>query len=298
VYIFNSKHLPYSTNKSVLIDKPRINACVRTKNSIKHMHEFITFHSQQGITSFSIYDDTDRANSIFFNKYQNVKYTHVGKEIIPNENHFIWECMKNAFLSNKYDYILNMDDDEFIYSTKHDRISEALVSNNWFEKSWCIANPVFFFGTTMSNNTGKTTVDFINRDRDVSRLDTILDTEFARYVSPTSDSHVKKRIEKAIFKVPKNASKLLHLLKIGIKKGSLIHGYSLGCKKQHDIKVAHYTRSDDQLKDRIRSFWTNVHGLRKRFSNDNKIKNYKLERNRTEVVDDTVKKISIHFSEK
>lgn len=99
----------------------------------------------------------------------------------------------------------------------------------------------------------------------------------------------KKRIEKAIYKIPDNKTRLITLLGNYIRNGALIHGYGLSCLKQYDMRVAHYTRSDDDLNARITNFWKQVHGLSKRFNNKIKINGYLKERNRTEFEDDTRK---------
>lgn len=276
--------------------KPKIHACVRTKNNAKHMEEFLKYHIYQGITSFNIYDDSDDEQSDLFGKYPSVTYKYVGEMTITNENYFIWECMVEAIVNGSYDYILNMDDDEFIFPVtgSSKTMSEILESNDsWFYNNWCIANPVLFFGTIKSSDTGYITVDFIHRDRDMNpRHSRNNDPAFMRYVASNSNKKVKKRIEKAIFKIPHDKARFLTLLGNGIRYGSLIHGYTMNCMKQHELKVAHYTRSNKDLKSRINTFWKNVHGLTKRFNNDKKVKNYLTERNRTEMSDSTLREIS------
>lgn len=280
-YRWNVNVVPSSTLK--------IHACLRTRNSIKYLDEFISFHTKQGITSFDVYDDSESPSYNFFKKWDNINYNYVGNIKIKNENHFIWECMANSIVSNKHDYVLNLDDDEFIYSTKSINLSHYLLHNN----NMCISNPVLFFGTTMSSNTGTTTIDFIHRERDVNPAHTNLDVDFASYMHPYKTIHVKKRTEKAIFKVSSDKGKLLSLLGNGIRHGALIHGYGLDCEKQHDIKVAHYTRSNNELQNRIVTFWKNVKGQRERFNNMKKIKKYVKERNRTEMIDTTIRDISV-----
>lgn len=278
--------------------KVKIHVCLRTKDSSKYIDEFLRFHAIQGITSFSIYDDSEEDNYKMYDTYPYVtEYKHVWGVKIPNENYHIWDCMTHALTSGKYDYVMNMDDDEFVFPVDPDTTIGKLLERNdvkWFGNHWCISNPVLFFGSIQSQHTGFTTIDFVNRDRPVDPKDTTLDVEFARYVNARKNSRgVKKRIEKAIFKVPENIPKLISLLGNYIREGVLIHGYGLKCYQQHYIKVAHYTRSDIELNARISKFWKNVHGLTKRFDNKRKINDYLKERNRTEYVDETIRKISI-----
>ena len=276
----------------------KIHACVRTKNSIRHLDEFIKFHSFQGITSFSFYDDSNKDNSEFFKKYPNVIfYKHVNGIKIRNENHFILECMSRAIISNDIDYVLNMDDDEFLFPTiKGQKIKSLILShsNKWFESRWCISNALYFFGTIKSNNTGYTTIDFLNRDADVESGD-----DFMFYYRSYS-TRLKKRTEKAIFKVPKMArdkAELISYFGNFMKTGVMIHGYSLDCAKQNKIKVAHYTRRNEELLTRVSTFWENVHGLEKRFNNDKTIENYIKERNRTDVIDTRLHDIGVYISQ-
>lgn len=281
-------------------DRRGIHACLRTKNSLEHMDEFIRFHVHQGITSISVYDDSDSDQSDFFAKFNSVTfYKHVGGKKIPNENYYIWECMVQAFLSERYEYVLNMDDDEFIHPViNNTSVLDLIVQNpQWFDNSYCIASPVFFFGSTRSSNTMLTTVDFVNRDRDVEIADMKSDYDpvFSRYVDVKSNRHIKHRIEKAIFKVPHDAHQMTNLLSglgNGIRNGALIHGYSMNCFKQHYIKIAHYTRSVENLNTRMKMFWKGINGLETRFNSNDKIRKYLKERNRTEFVDTTLRGIT------
>lgn len=262
---------------------PKIHACVRTKDSIKYMEEFIKFHTNQGITSFSIYDDSPMDNSEFFENFSNIRlYKHVYGIKIRNENHFIFECMVNGVLENN-DYILNMDDDEFLFPTVNSKINKLLVKydKEWFSHKRCISNALYYFGTIKSNNTGLTTMDFVNRDRDYH-------ADHFKYYFRSYSKSLKKRTEKAIFKVPKTTqgkSELISIFCNRMKTGVMIHGYSMNCNKQIEIKVAHYTRGSKEMTDRVTNFWKNVHGLEKRFSGQEKINNYIKERNRTEAID-------------
>lgn len=271
---------------------PKMHACLRTRDGLNYIDELISFHKKQGITSFNIYDDSNKDNSLFFRGYPSVTYKHVGGVKVPNENYFIWECMVETIIEGDHDYVLNMDDDEFIFPSVTYKTILQLISEyekNWFDNAWCIAMPVFFFGTKRSSHTGLTTKDFVHRDRDVSHNRTYPnDPSFFRY---TKNNRIKRRIEKAIFKIPKNPTKLLTLLGNGMRNGALIHGYTLGCLKQSKLNVAHYTRDEHELKKRIETFWNNVNGLTKRFNTNKKIKAYLNERNRTEFMDERLRSL-------
>lgn len=279
---------------------PRIHACLRTKNSLRHVDELLMFHSRQGVTSYHVYDDSENDNAYFFQRYPSVSYVNVGGSRIPNENFYIWGCMVQAILAGGHDYVLNMDDDEFIFPTDASSIAAVLDRHEgkWFSSNWCVASPVLFFGTTQSSKTGLTTVDFINRDRDVvaSHITDGRDPVFTRYANGHTTKHLKARIEKAIFKVPETLEgriKLISMLGNGMRAGALIHGYSMGCRRQHALQVAHYTRSDADVRARTKTFWAGVHGLEKRFDTDLKTENYLRERNRTEFVDTRVHDIAL-----
>ena len=269
---------------TVKVPDINIHACVRTKDSVKFMREFLIYHVAQGINSFSIYDDSVKSDKEFFESFPNViNYQHVNGIKIGNENHFILKCLSAAIMSGEYDYVLNMDDDEFLFSTVGETVGKHLVDNgySWFKYNDCVSNALYFFGTIKSNNSGYTTIDFVNRDRDVEGKD------FYFFYRPYS-KRLKKRIKKSIFKVPVNLTDKVDLISHFskyIKTGVMIHGYSKNCTDQTLIKVAHYTRDDQELENRIKTFWSSVKGLRKRFSNEKSVYKYLKERNRTEVVD-------------
>lgn len=268
--------------------KREILACVRTKDSMKYMHELILYYKYHGVTDFQIYDDSIQNNMIFFNKYNNVIYKYVGDVEINNENHHIQKCMKDALLLKRYKYVLCVDDDDFFYPSDATlKIIDILESNQkWFKNSYCIAAPLTFFGTLRSYNTGLTTLDFIHSERPVK------EDVYSRYSSSSSNKK-KKRIEKAIFKSTSDNEDLLNLLDTKVKNGALMHGYGVNCEKQWQIKVAHYTRSEVELKKRISTFWKNIKHLKNRFSTKNNQFKYILERNRTEYKNNEVRKMAL-----
>ena len=278
-----------------IIKAPKMHACVRTKDSTRFMREFILYHTAQGIQTFSIYDDSEKNHKEFFDDFPGVIfYKYVNGINIENENHFILECVSGVIMSGEYEFVLNMDDDEFLFSTTRDRTVAQHLSINkdvWFANNECISNALYFFGSVKSNNTGYTTIDFVNRDRDVEGKD------FKFFYRPYSN-RLKNRIEKAIFKVPseyRGKVDMINAFTNRLKTGIIIHGYSMNCTKQTLIKVAHYTRSGKELEIRLAKFWTNVKGLRGRFDNDKKIKNYLKERNRTEFIDTRLRDTSIQL---
>lgn len=273
-------------------DTINIHACVRTKESKQYIEEFIRFHEKQGINSYSFYDDSKRDHSTYFGKFESVTlYKHVNGVKIRNENHFIFECMVNAIISNKYDFVLNMDDDEFLFPTIADTTIAGILAKNkhWFKSAQCISNALYFFGTIKSNDTGLTTVDFVHRDRDVEGQDFM-------YYYRSHSNRIKKRTEKSIFQVPGDINSKIDMISFfgnNMKTGVMIHGYSMNCTKQALIKVAHYTRGVEDIDRRTRTFWTNVRGLQRRFNNNNKVKNYLKERNRTEFFDKRLHDITL-----
>jgi hypothetical protein len=279
-------------------DSPTIHACVRTKDSVEFMREFLLYHTAQGIHTFSIYDDSNKPNKEFFDEFPVVVfYKYVYGIKIENENHFILECLSRAIMSNKYQFVLNMDDDEFLFSTQRGWTVANHLSYNmgeWFKNNDCISNALYFFGTTKSKDTGYTTIDFVNRDRDVEGRD------FKFYYRSYSN-RLKNRIEKAIFRVPLAHSEkndMVTTFTNRMKTGVMIHGYSMKCTKQNFIKVAHYTRGEKELEMRLTKFWTTVKGLRRRFNNEEKIEKYIKERNRTDVVDTRLRNSSLRIFNK
>ena len=145
---------------------------------------------------------------------------------------------------------------------------------------------MLFRSTLRSYNTGFTTLDFIHSERPVK------EDVYSRYSSSSSNKK-KKRIEKAIFKSNSDNRDLLKLFGTKVKNGVLMHGYGANCEKQWQIKVAHYTRGEVELKQRISTFWKNIQHLKNRFSTKNKQIKYISERNRTEYQNNEVRKMSL-----
>mmetsp|Transcript_15293 Transcript_15293/g.19690 ORF Transcript_15293/g.19690 Transcript_15293/m.19690 type:complete len:366 (+) Transcript_15293:67-1164(+) len=269
-----------------------IHACVRTRNVHKYLNEFLTFHRAQGVTSFTIFDDSDDVKEIYAPDVD-YRYVHtVNENQKQGENHYIWKCMSDAILGDAQ-YLVNIDDDEFFYNRLENETVlteiDSILKNNW-----CVIIPIHFFGTINSSKTGYTTMDYINRDRDVLEDKNTNDPLYRRYIRQDSKTGIKWRLVKAIFKIPESAkakANLLTMLGNGIRGGALIHGHTLDCIKTANLKIAHYTRGTDDVYDRIHSGWKSIKGMSTRFANDKKIQNYLNERNRTRFVDETVKRI-------
>lgn len=113
IYLNN---LPGTNSSNSIEIKPTVYACVRTKNSFKHLNEFIAFHKLVGITHFHILDDSNRPMNIQSTKY--ITYEYVGNIQIRNENDHLIRCMQSAILVSKADYVMNLDDDEFVYPSR------------------------------------------------------------------------------------------------------------------------------------------------------------------------------------
>lgn len=82
---------------------------------------------------------------------------------------------------------------------------------------------------------------------------------------------------------------LIEMWKRYMKNGALIHGYMMGCDVDMDIVVAHYTRSEAELKSRIKKFWNHIQTLERRFSKKKGIDKYLKQRDRTEQIDTRIR---------
>lgn len=261
----------------------RIHACVRTKDNLKYIEEFIGFHFAVGITSMSIYDDSSVAMNI---KHPNITYKYVGSdELLENENHYLLDCFHETILTRDVDFIVVIDDDEFLTPIIGTNIG-AIVRK--FSRYRCIQMPVYFYGTKRSAHTGLVTQDYVHRERDYEQ------DPWKHYNSDNSN-HVKKRIRKAIFKFPRTLEEkkdMMRLFAMFMRNGIIIHGYKANCALQEAIRVSHYARDMEDMDNRVSTFWQGIHGIRTRFDTDKKIRDYKRERDRNEQIDTIVAEIS------
>lgn len=289
-YLIFDAHTKHSGHTKEHRTKPLIHVCLRTKNSIQYLDEFIRYHTSHGVTSFSVYDDSDAVNEAWAERYPEiVQYTHVGgREKIPNENFYVWNCFVEALMEKNppYDFVMNMDDDEFIFTTSNQTMADAVSSMKEVEAR-CFAMPLYFFGTKQSSHSGLTTIDFVNRERDYPG------DAFVRYTRQFTDKHTKLRTTKAIFVVPDDITHMISILGNYMTRGALIHGYGIECRKQDIIRVAHYTRSSEDLRTRMGTFWSGVRGLEQRFDAQAKRDKYIRERNRTDIIDMTLRRYTL-----
>jgi hypothetical protein len=222
-------------------------------------------------------------------KGDDIFYQYVGDKQIKNENEHLGKCMEYGLMSGKFDYVLNLDDDEYIWGD----------SFFHFEHT-CVHLPVHFFGTKRTFNTGYTTLDYVHKDREVQSnnkyyKDKPLSPEYYMYVSSTS-LRFRNRTLKAIFRVPEEIAdrrSVFTKMKQNVKRGSMIHGYGMNCIFQDKVRVAHYTRSVEDVHRRIGTFWRNIKSLNGRFQSENGIAKYLKERDRTEQREDGMREISL-----
>lgn len=265
--------------------KLKVLGCLRTKDSKKYMHEFFTYHLSRGITHFEVFDDSTEAMKL---DYPWVTYHYVNGKKLKNEQDDVEKCFRNAITNGEFDYVMNLDDDEYLFG------------NHEFKKfeHRCMYLPIVYYGSIKSYNTGFTPIDFVHRDKIVKTDNKHylknsaygLSTKF--YYHPNKRTYkVKKRITKAIFKIPTNVSeryRMLRDLSINKRSGAYIHGNGMACDYDNYSYIGHYTRSNDDLQIRIKEFWKSIKGLSSRFSDETKVQNYIKERNRTDEVDLTL----------
>lgn len=239
-----------------------------------------------GITKFYVMDDSELPMNL---KASDIIYEYVGDQMIKNENENLEKCMAHALVSGEYDYVLNLDDDEFLWGNDIPRF-----------KHRCIYLPVHFFGTRRTYNTGFTTLDFVHKDRDVQYnnkyyVNKPLAPEFYMHHSERT-MKFRNRTLKAIFRVPEEVvdrKSMFYKMKRNIKRGSIIHGYGMGCVFQDRLRIAHYTRSMEDVTRRMNTFWTNVKTLNRRFQNEKGINKYLKERDRTTFRENGMREIAL-----
>lgn len=260
----------------------KVLGCLRTKDSEKYMPEFFNYHRSRGITHFEVYDDSVKAMKL---NEPWITYHYVNGKKLKNEQDDIEKCFQNAIKSKNYDYVMNLDDDEYLFS------------NSLFKEfdARCMYFPIVYFGTIKSYKTGITPIDYVHRDKAVSPTNKhfikngAYGVSHKYYYHPNIHTHnVKKRRTKVIYRIPKTESENFRLIRdLSLNKigGSYIHGNGMACELDDYSFIAHYTRSEADLKIRIDEFWKTVKGLSSRFSNEEKVNRYIKERNRTEMID-------------
>lgn len=264
----------------------RILGCLRTKDSRQFLDEFFKYHRAMGITTFYVMDDSEFSMNL---KAPDMIYEYVGNQMIKNENENLEKCMQHGLLSGKYDYVLNLDDDEFLWGHSFLHF-----------KHKCVYLPVHFFGTKRTFSTGFTTLDFVHKDREVKRdnkyyVNKPLAPEYYMHHSPNS-MKFKNRTLKAIFRVPEEVvdrKSMFYKMKRNVKRGSMIHGYGMDCVFQDRLRIAHYTRSIDDVTRRMNTFWKNIKTLNRRFQNENGVRKYLKERDRTKYRENGMREIAM-----
>lgn len=256
--------------------------CLRIKDSKKHMNDYFKYHFSRGITHFEVFDDSKVPMNI---DHPQISYHYVNGKKLSNEQDYIETCFRDAIEGNRFDYVMNLDDDEYLFS------------NHIFKEtdSRCTYLPILYFGSIRTYDTGITPIDFVHRDKTVA-----LDNKYYLqngafgvsnnfYYHPKSYSRkVKKRITKAFYKIPDTdigKFNLLRDLSYNKLSGSYIHGNGMACDFQEFMWIGHYTRSNEELKSRMNDFWKSIQGLKSRFSNTEKVRKYVSQRNRSDEVD-------------
>lgn len=282
--------------------KYRIFGCLRTRNAAHHLTELIGYNWYHGMDGIRIIDDSDDDNKQFTiaiaNKFAeaglDVQYVHIGHVTDRSEGKPILECYDaNA---RDAEFIFAMDDDEYFVPIADRTIYSTLKA---LSEANCMPFPILFFGTNGHETPQESTIaSYTKRERDVA-VDKIPDPKVPRLFWGyfRGGSKRRKREQKAMFRMecPECPGGLLTNTFHRRRVGSLvIHGrYGVSkLKIKCDIPpgettmfVAHYSRSMQELDERINNSWKNFKFIQNRFSKAKSVERYKQERNRNRIVD-------------
>jgi hypothetical protein len=268
--------------------RPKFVGCLRTRNSGKHMSEYLSHHLGVGFTKIELFDDSDIGNNITRDVCMNhprVEYFDRRGLSITKETQYIEECYRRNIPS----VIMALDDDEYIVGN----ITSVFKKH----RNSCAYLPVKFFGTTENKPvTNLTTFDFTHRERNVT-YGNDLNKHLKKhkenigmhldYLSYRANSNkITRSVYKSIFN--------LHDMRIFDNESlpNYIHGFHLKCHyyTEDPLWIGHFTRSVSEFDKRISTFWKNIHNRNQRFTGSKTfLKNYKRERNRIDMVDNRLR---------
>lgn len=279
-----------STKLSKTIPPTQVVGCLRTRNSGQYLTEYLNYHIGIGFDKIEVFDDSDIGNDLtrdVCTRTPRVVYYDKRGILIKKETQYIVECFKR----NPSSIIMALDDDEYIVGNNIKDLFYGIVNE-------CVYLPVKFFGTIENEPpTGLTTHDFTHRERIVKPGSDDLKKHLIRhpeninlhpdYMSYRSNQNkITRGVYKSVFKLKSSSF-------IKGSSSNFIHGFNMNCLYYPNgtrAWIAHHTRSNENFKTRISTFWKNINNRSQRFTGSKTfLKNYKRDRNRTEIVDNRLR---------
>jgi hypothetical protein len=284
--------------------KRPIVGCLRTRNSGRHLDEYLSYHYKIGFTEIHLYDDSDvdrhDTMKIIPQKItmsQQYHYHDKRGVTMRKETDYLEECFRES--AHKYGgtggaLIMSIDDDEFLVYPNIQTLSLTAL---------CLWIPVKFFGSKPLPNGGDGTTLGTFQYRERSVVDGTDDMDYFRKKHPelahvpihylsyrTNQRKISPAVTKAIFSLS-DPTLLLSTIENG-SGADYLHGFTTDCVRSNEqsaIWIAHHTRSERELNERIETFWKHIGNRRQRFTGSKSfLKSYKRDRDRNEELDDSV----------
>lgn len=276
--------------KPLLIQTNNICGCMRTTDAYKDIDELINYYNVNGINRIYLYDDHIEQEHLYnlTLKYDGIRYEYIGNRTNKKESDVLKTCFTKMY--DECQYFTILDGDEFIYSPHINKKLSAIVP---MIDSHCVNMPINWFGTSGNKKPQKYTIrEYVYRDQPVggAKYDKFVKSKNVTIHSDYYEYARRNNIGIRTFKVFYNKEYITKdIYKLILKKASrgILHGYKINCKFVNPplLSIAHYTRSEEELKFRMNNFWTTYKGLNNRFNSKRSQDHYVSVRNKNEQLD-------------